>query len=131
MWPKRRKLKTITCQHCHNEFTYIYDGVGQLRRYCSEPCRHKAEIERRQPEIKAKSIFFKKLAKQRRKEGLCVACGAFAEEGSTHCWNHLRYARNYTREKRKARRLAGLCTECGAAPEPGKLYCAKHAKRYK
>lgn len=49
-------------------------------------------------------------------QGLCLACGAEPVLDRKYCYDHLRYFRQYTRERQKRLLRARLCAECGCAP---------------
>lgn len=50
--------------------------------------------------------------------GLCVHCTNEAEPERVACYAHLKYSRDFHRERRKERRAKGLCIRC---EEPGKI----------
>jgi len=68
-----------------------------------------------------------------RKLGACAHCEMPATPGRRQCEEHLRYGRQYHRERRAERRAAGLCGNCGTRPTKAFLCrpCAtKHRVRH-
>ncbi|KKL60655.1 hypothetical protein LCGC14_2203150 [marine sediment metagenome] len=61
---------------------------------------------------------------------LCRACGAEAELDHKWCWDHLRYFRQYQRDRRARLKRAALCVECGKRPpDKDNQHCAKCRRR--
>lgn len=95
-------MVTFTCAYapCSKVVTYAKVGQGKFRKYCSDFCQKnnrkytKARLER------VRTYFAERQARFRA-EGLCLNCGAQVVEGRLHCYEHLRYYRQYQRERRK------------------------------
>lgn len=49
-------------------------------------------------------------------QGLCPSCGAEPMLDHVYCYNHLRYFRQYQRDRRKRLRREGICVQCGRTP---------------
>ena len=109
----RRLPKAKACDRCGKEFT-SEPTAGRPRRYCSQECTAKAQIER--------SVAGK----------LCPDCGGpIKSAGSSRCGG----CRARTRAERVAARLAGRlldCPQCGASFTPtnhGQRFCSDPCRK--
>lgn len=101
---------TFTCAYepCSKVVTYVKIGHGKLRKYCSDVCRNRnRNSQKRRREATAKFIArMTQRTAEFRAQGLCLVCGNPVVEGRLRCYEHLRYLRQYQRERRKKMRNA-------------------------
>jgi len=96
---------TFICAYkpCSKEVTYAKVGHGRVRKYCCDLCRNRNRKNRAETVAKFQEVMAQRAANFRA-EGLCVSCGQPVVEGKLHCYEHLRYYRQRTREIRKKAR---------------------------
>ncbi len=95
-------MVTYTCAYkpCSKVVTYAKVGAGKLRKYCSVFCRNRNRKNREETLKKFIETMTLRSAAFRAQD-LCVVCGNAVVEGRLRCYEHLRYLRQYQRERRK------------------------------
>lgn len=96
-------LVTFVCAYvpCSKTVTYARTFPGAPRKYCC--LAHRRKNEKRNNKGIEK---LKQRAEEHRAQGLCVSCNVEVVPGRLHCYEHLRYFRQFQQERRKRLRSA-------------------------